>query len=44
VQSLPLVSAAAIFAVGLYLCIITLQQPLGIHSLMTPAATRTAGP
>jgi ABC-type nickel/cobalt efflux system permease component RcnA len=42
VQSLPIVSAAAIFAVGVYLCLSTLAQP-SFQSFLTPAATRTAG-
>mgnify|MGYP001592621136 CR=1 FL=1 len=40
VQTLPVVSAAAILAVGLYLCVSTLQQPLAPESLATPVAGR----
>jgi nickel/cobalt transporter (NicO) family protein len=43
VQSLPILSAAAIFAVGVYLCVSTLQRPT-TENFMAPAASRTAGP
>jgi ABC-type nickel/cobalt efflux system permease component RcnA len=42
VQTMPLLSAAAILAVGLYLCVNTLRQPsLSPHALAAPAAGRT---
>jgi ABC-type nickel/cobalt efflux system permease component RcnA len=44
VQTMPVVSAAAILAVGLYLCFSTFQQPAGPQSLVAPVAGRTAGP
>lgn len=44
VQTMPVVSAAAILAVGLYLCVSTLQQPLALESLAAPVAGRTTGP
>jgi ABC-type nickel/cobalt efflux system permease component RcnA len=45
VQTMPVVSAAAILAVGLYLCVSTLQQPsLSTQALAAPAAGRTTGP
>ena len=45
VQTMPVVSAAAIFAVGMYLCVSTLQQPsLYTETLAAPAAGRTTGP
>jgi len=44
VQSLPVVSAAAILAVGIYLCASTLLSPAGPVTLDKAAANRMAGP
>ena len=44
VQSLPVLSAAAILAVGLYLCTITLHTPDATATLGTAAARGTAEP
>ncbi len=43
VQSLPVISAAAILVVGVYLCVLTLQHPVGWIAQPSPAANRTAG-
>ena len=43
VQSLPILSAAAIFAVGVYLCLSAVERPSVPNSII-PSANRTAGP
>jgi ABC-type nickel/cobalt efflux system permease component RcnA len=44
VQSLPVFSAAAIFAVGVYLCARSLEAPAGTVTLSSPAANRMVAP
>jgi nickel/cobalt exporter len=44
VQSLPVMSAAAILMVGLYLCFSTLRQPMGMDAQVATSVSRTAAP